>query len=475
MTSLRIKSITYKWVFNFIITTAIILFATNFIFFVAMKRYLYKYAEQLIKSSSMSQHSLIFSNFEYNNKNVEDKIKESIENFKNYDNILLIGVNFNGDIVASSTKLTAYGHDDANFFRNCTIKSMKKSEFIQTAKLNKNEHIMAYVLKSPILSNNIPAIIYITSLNKVDKIIKDIVFITLSFSFIILLLTIISGVFFIKYFVNPVRKINVVIRKIAAGNMKYRINKNFHYEIKDLCTSINFMADEICKGEYLKNEFISSISHELRTPLTAIMGWSETILNTKSENEEILKKGINIIYTEVTRLSNMVEELLDFSRIQSGHFKLKKEKTDLFAELQYSVIVYQDIAKKEGKILEYNEELNALPIIFGDKNKIRQVFINLIDNAIKYSEKGDKIIINANVVGDIAKIEVKDTGCGINKEDLPHITEKFFKANTTKKGSGIGLAVVKAIVEQHRGRLNFKSEIKKGTTATVEFNLYNET
>lgn len=474
MTRLKIKSITYKWVFNFIITTAVILSATNFIFFVAMKRYLYKYAEQLIKSSSISQHNLIFSNFEYNCKDVEDKLKQSIENFKNYDNILLVGVDFNGNIIASSEKFTTYNHKNTDFFKNCTIKSMKKSEFIQTTKLNKNEHVMAYVLKSPIVSNNIPTIVYITSLNKVDKIIKDIVFITLSFSFIILMLTIVSGVFFIKYFVNPVRKINIVIRKIAAGNIKYRINKNFHYEIKDLCTSINFMADEICKGEYLKNEFISSISHELRTPLTAIMGWSETILNTKSENEEILKKGISIIYAEVTRLSNMVEELLDFSKIQSGHFKLKKEKTDLFAELQYSVIMYQDIAKKEGKILEYNEKLNALPIILGDKNRIRQVFINLIDNAIKYSEKGDKITINADVVGDVAKIEVKDTGYGINKKDLPHITEKFFKANATKKGSGIGLAIVKEIIEQHRGKLNFKSELKKGTTATVEFNLYSE-
>ena len=225
------------------------------------------------------------------------------------------------------------------------------------------------------------------------------------------------------------------------------------------------MADELSNADSMKNEFMSSVSHELRTPLTAIKGWAETI---RLDNDpEIISKGIRVITNETERLSQMVEELLDFSRMQNGHFSLQFAPMDVLAELGEAVLIYAERAKTEDVTVTY-EEPEMLPIVYGDKNRIKQVFINIIDNAIKYSNKGGtvKIVAGTSAEGDI-KITVKDNGCGIKKSDLPKIKEKFYKANHTKKGSGIGLAVADEIIQMHGGTLTVESEEGRGTNVII--------
>ena len=166
----------------------------------------------------------------------------------------------------------------------------------------------------------------------------------------------------------------------------------------------------------------------------------------------------------------MVEDLLDFTKIKNGHLNLFKEKMDPFAELQEVVLMYQNLALQQEKKLIYKEQ-TSIPTIFGDKNRIKQIFINIIDNAIKYTNKNDVIMVQAIVSNKTADIIVKDTGKGIAKQHLNHITEKFFKTSNKNKGSGIGLAVVKEIVQKHNGTLNFKSTKNKGTTVTISLPL----
>lgn len=467
---MKLKSITYKWVFNFIGIVAIILFLTNLIIFITAHQYFNGYIKESIKLNSTVLTNSINKTIKEDPDDISTKIKSLIENFTDYDNIVVVGVNFNGEILTTSSKLLL--DKDYGFFKSLTENSFKEPKFKKIKLKNSKEEIITYTVKIPIVNEKVSSIIYISSLKKVKSIVRNIVFVTIILTCLILILIIISGVFFIKYFVNPVREINIAIKEIAKGNLKYKIIKNYHYEIKELCSSINYMAKEISNSEHLKNEFISSVSHELRTPLTAIQGWSETILNTKEKNKElILNKGMTIIKNEVLRLAEMVEELLDFSKIETGHFILKKDKMDLFAELEEAVLIYSEIALKEGKILTYNEQ-KAVPIIFGDKNRIRQIFINIIDNAIKYCEKGQSVTINTEVTEEKATIIVKDNGCGISKKDLSHITEKFFKSNPTKKGSGIGLSIVKEIMEKHDGLISFKSSPGIGTTVVLEFKLY---
>lgn len=226
------------------------------------------------------------------------------------------------------------------------------------------------------------------------------------------------------------------------------------------------MAEELAAADAMKNEFISSVSHELRTPLTAIKGWAET-LDGMTDDPAAMSKGMKVISSETERLSQMVEELLDFSRIQNGRFTLVKATMDVLAELGDAVLIYAEKARKEDIELVYDEP-EMLPFISGDKNRIRQVFINVIDNAIKYSDKGGLVSIQAGETDDgFVEIDVSDTGCGISPADLPKIKTKFYKANHTRRGSGIGLAVADEIISMHGGTLDIISEQGVGTTVII--------
>ena len=214
----------------------------------------------------------------------------------------------------------------------------------------------------------------------------------------------------------------------------------------------------------MKNDFISSVSHELRTPLTAIKGWAETLMDD-SVDRETTKKGIGVIIKESERLSGMVEELLDFSRLQSGRLQLSLTKLDLVAELSDAVLMFTERARQEIR-LDYDEPMDILPIM-GDANRLRQVFVNILDNALKYSDAGDSITVVVLRQENNAVITIQDTGIGIAPADLPKIKTRFYKANATRRGSGIGLAVADEIVTMHDGSLELDSREGVGTRVTI--------
>jgi signal transduction histidine kinase len=178
------------------------------------------------------------------------------------------------------------------------------------------------------------------------------------------------------------------------------------------------------------------------------------------------KKGIEVIIDESSRLSRIVEDLLDFSRMQSGRMSLRLEKIDVLAELDETVFVFKERALREGVELTYNATTLPAPMM-GDANRIRQVFVNILDNALKYTKQGDKILVTAEILPRRLKILITDTGCGIPPEALPHVKEKFFKANVSVRGSGIGLAVSDEIVRLHKGTLNIGSVLNEGTTVEI--------
>ena len=182
----------------------------------------------------------------------------------------------------------------------------------------------------------------------------------------------------------------------------------------------------------------------------------------------MMQKGLHIIVGETERLSEMVEELLDFSRMQSGHFSLQMATMDILAELGDAVLIYMKRAKKDNIRVTYDEP-EMLPFVYGDKNRIRQVFINIIDNAIKYSDEGGLVEITAESADNdrAVRITVRDHGCGIKKSDLDKVKIKFYKPNHTRRGSGIGLAVADEIVGMHNGTLEIDSEENVGTTVTI--------
>nr|WP_243151574.1 HAMP domain-containing sensor histidine kinase [Anaerotruncus colihominis] len=336
------------------------------------------------------------------------------------------------------------------------------------------EKIMAITKISPSVGDQqLAAMRFAVSLELVDRqIILFILVITL-ICIAIIFFVIFSGSYFIGSIVNPVGEVSVTARKIAHGDFNARLTKKNDDEIGELCDTINYMAEELSANDRMKNDFISSVSHELRTPLTAIKGWAETLADMGGDvDPEMLAKGMRVITSETERLAGMVEELLDFSRIQSGRMKLVKDRMDVIAELSEAVLMFEERARHEGKRLIYNEP-DQFASFMGDRNRLRQVFVNIIDNALKYSDRGDTVTIRAAVSESQVDISVADTGIGIREEDLPKIKEKFFKANSTRRGSGIGLAVVDEIVSLHGGTLDITSKENVGTRVTIHLPLGN--
>ncbi len=290
----------------------------------------------------------------------------------------------------------------------------------------------------------------------------------------ILAVTAFSGYYFISSIVRPIRQVSSVAKKIAAGNFEEEISISGNNEIGELCDSINYMASELKAADSMKNDFISSVSHELRTPLTAIRGWGETAKMSVGFDEEIVKKGIDVVLKESERLSGLVEELLDFSRMQNGRLSLNMRTFPLSEVLGEVADIYAELANQQKIELLYTIPLEPISI-FGDRDRIKQVFINIIDNAVKYTEAGGQVLIEQHIEDGVIRITVKDTGVGIPEQDIDRVKEKFFKSNKTVRGSGIGLAVADEIIKQHKGLLFLESTEGVGTTVTIALPLSEET
>lgn len=323
---------------------------------------------------------------------------------------------------------------------------------------------------APLLSSRgdlIGGVRFITSLRVVERQIWLIVGVSLLACLVFLIFVVASNSYFIRSIVDPVLKINNIAKEIAAGRYGVRLQKTYDDEIGELCDTINYMSDEINRAERMKNDFISSVSHELRTPLTAIGGWSETLLAGGGEDPEEVMQGLTIIQKESNRLTRMVEELLDFARIESGRMKLEVETFDLSIELYEAVYMYENLLQKSGIRLNYDEDVEANYFVNGDRHRMKQVFLNILDNAAKYGADGKRIDITLGRDGGKLVATVRDYGQGIPEAELPFVKEKFYKGSSKQRGSGIGLAVTEEIVTLHGGTIDIASTVGEGTTVTV--------
>lgn len=391
------------------------------------------------------------------------EVRSIIEHFDEKEKYELMAVSSAGEV-----SLTSSGFQPSDWMSMDDYEAARKSpdgESLKTFKLGSGERVMSCTVMLPDIADEYSAMRIMTSMEAVDAQLYKLgaIFLIALAGIIVLMLS--SGMYFVRSIVIPVRQMCDTAARYAEGDFRERIEKTSDDEIGELAEAINYMAKELENSDKMKNEFISSVSHELRTPLTAIKGWSETVLEMPDDPETI-QKAMKVITGETERLSDMVEELLDFSRIQDGRFTLQKEVCDILAELGDAVLIYTERAKSLGLKLEYYEP-EMLPFVYGDRARLRQVFINIIDNAIKYSNPGGTVSIEAYEKKGEIVVLISDTGVGISNDDLPKIKTKFYKANHTRRGSGIGLAVASEIVEMHGGNLIINSELGKGTTVMI--------
>ena len=435
-----------------VILTIIILIVVSLIFIVT---YIFQNSVEQNLNTTSSELSLVFSGFQSDSStSFTASARDYVENFDKKEEMEVLVINSSGRVVMTSTGFTP---DD-------------------------NEQIPDF---NDALSNEngtcVGAVRYIVSMEQVNTAIVLVSAAVIACGLVIIALVILSGLMFIRSIVTPIRKLSEISSKIAHGDFSQakKIEYKYDDEIGDLCDAISDMALDLQTADQMKNDFISRVSHELRTPLTAIKGWAETMqLSERGKlDRKTFDRGMGVIISESSRLTSIVEELLDFSRIQSGRMKLIKEKLDILAEFDDAVYFLKERAVTEGKHLLYDEPEVVYPAVYGDKNRLKQVFLNVLDNALKYTPKGGVVaaqVIYSKDEPDIIKIVITDTGCGISAEDLPKVKEKFYKANQTVGGSGIGLAVADEIMNLHNGSLDIESGEGVGTTVTLTFPVYKE-
>ena len=307
---------------------------------------------------------------------------------------------------------------------------------------------------------------YIASLETVDRQVMRIAALAVLVGLVFVALIFFVSSYFIRSILDPLSQITATAKRIAAGSYGVQIPKRYDDEIGELADTINDMSLKISRSEKTQSEFISSVSHELRTPLTAISGWSETLLSAENLDPEV-RRGVLIILREARRLTGMVEELLEFTRMQNGRFTLRVEKSDILAEFEDTVFMYGSRLRQEGITLNYTPPDASIGEIPCDVARMRQVFLNVLDNAAKHGGDGKKI--DASIVkedGNVV-IRIRDYGVGIPEEELPHVKMKFYKGSSKARGSGIGLAVCEEIVTMHGGTLTLENAVGGGTLVTI--------
>jgi signal transduction histidine kinase len=458
------KSITKRWIVNNLGVIILALVVIEMAIIYAIQTYFYSSAKQYLISKINAVTSVLSIHSQDNAANFSAEMRNMLETFNEKDKIELMAINSKGRVVLTSSGFSP----DADMVMPDYEEAMAEGEGSYIGRIDgSGEKILAVSVPISSMNSEYSSLRMVISLAEIDNTIKTYTLMVTIISLVIIVIIISTGLYFAGSIVKPIRQISGIAKKFAMGDFSVRIENNSNDEIGDLCTNINHMADELSNAEAMKNEFISSVSHELRTPLTAIKGWAETLMVDGGEDPETMKKGVGVIVNETERLSQMVEELLDFSRMQNGHFTLQEANMDILAELGDAVLIYSDKAKREEKRIIYNEP-EMLPFVYGDKNRIRQVFINVIDNAIKYSSPGDTVTIDTYEKDGNIIVSVADTGVGIKESDLPKVKTKFYKANHTRRGSGIGLAVADEIIAMHGGTMDINSAGEgKGTTVTI--------
>ncbi len=397
----------------------------------------------------------------YSDTSLEDNILYNVDAFWNQSNAEVEIVDRDGKIVMDSLGVIPEQGEPMEDIQDAL--NDKMGEWV--GKLNGQKVMaVAYPLKSE--GQIVGALRFIASTDAIDQDIRDTAKIFVAIGLFVAMVVGLLSIFLANTILIPLREVTTVAESMAAGNFQIKSKKKRADEIGKLSDTLNYMADEITKKEKLKNDFISSVSHELRTPLTSIMGWAITLQNKKFQQKEMLNDGLGIIAKETERLTRMVEELLDFSQFISGRIKLEYEQV-IVAELMEHIrkqLMPRALRDNIHFTVTYPE---TLPDLLTDANRLKQVLINILDNALNFTAAGGSVSFQAEL-GEIEyTFTIKDSGCGIAAEELPMVKEKFYKGKSSRSQNGIGLSICEEIVSLMKGRLEISSEVNVGTTVVI--------
>ena len=459
------NSLRSRWLSNTVIVFCILGILCVVLIGVTFTVYYYANMRADMKARA-SQANQFFSS--YIGQNYDDYYQSCATYAKNFElssNMELQFINSDGDLVASS-----YGHwagsspDTAEIFG--AIQSRAVDDFVGINP-HTGEHIIA--VSCPMIYSNgkvVGVLRYVTSTRLVHLQVFYITLTALGVFALLLAVLIFSSTHYIRSIVVPVVEVTQKAKKIANGSYGAQIQKTYNDEIGELVDTINDMSMKISRNEQMQADFISNLSHELRTPLTAINGWSETLLGDENLDEQTAR-GMKIISKESERLTEMVLSLLDFSRLQDNRLTLNVEMADIRAEFEDTVYMYSSRLHQDGIQLEYLDNDDDIPMIDCDCKRLRQVFLNILDNAAKHGREGGRIEASMTYEKDMVVVRIRDFGPGIPEAELPMVKKKFYKGSSKNRGTGIGLAVCDEIVDLHGGTLTLENAPGGGTLVTI--------
>ena len=459
------NSLRNRWLSNTVIIVCVLGVFCVALVGVTFAFYYYENMKADMKTRA-AQASQFFSS--YMGESYEDYYQSCVNYARTFDmssNMELQFINADGVLVSSS-----YGHWVGN---SPTTEDIRDA--VNTGKIRHfvgrspetGEPIIA--VSSPMIytDGRVAGVLrYVTSTRLVNLQILYICLTAVGVFVLLLLALLLSSSYYIRSIVVPVQEITQKAKKIANGSYGAQIQKIYNDEIGELVDTINDMSVKISRNEKMQADFISSLSHELRTPLTAINGWSETILSSDGLDEQTAR-GMKIISKEAERLTEMVVDLLDFTRLQDNRLTLNMEMADLRAEFEDTVYMYSSRLAQDGIRLECLDDDQEIPPIACDSKRLRQVFLNILDNAAKHGGAGGRIEASMTHEHGFVVVRVRDFGPGIPEEELPLVKKKFYKGSNSTRGTGIGLAVCDEIVDMHGGTLTLENAPGGGTLVTI--------
>ncbi|ERT63297.1 GHKL domain protein [Peptoniphilus sp. BV3AC2] len=453
---------------NFTILTLLVVLLTDIFLILGIKEFYYKAVEsQLVNRLEISM--------DYYYKNYADRSLESLVS----DEIDLLFLDVPSEIQILNKDgvilMDNIGVTDKNPINTSDIRDANTKNYGTWIGKNniRNEFVIAVTSKIENSNNEtIGYMRFLSSLKSQNSVIINTAIAIFAFSAVVMIIAITAATYIADTIVKPIRELTTIASLYIDGQYKSRANINTGDEIESLADALNALADEIVNKDKIKNDFISSISHELRTPLTSIKGWA-VVLKDSLENEELMEDGLSIIEKESDRLSKMVEDLLDFSRFISGRITLDKDTFNITS----TVISVAKQMKLRANLngLEFITEIYPdIVITVGDENRIKQILINLLDNAIKFTSEKGWVKIKTEVENENFVIIVSDNGVGISKEEINLVKEKFYKGRHSKSHSGLGLSISEEIAKLHGGSLDIFSEENIGTVVKVKIPIVTE-
>lgn len=463
--SMNFKGIKGRWMVNGIAGVLLVVVVSIIAFSVAVYNYYYSAARTGLENKAQTAVEFFTTYVSKSYLEYYQSAYRYTESFEDKDSIEIQFINTKGRVEVSSYGISAGSSpgtpDISNAVENGVISYWKG------VSSDTGEVLMSVSAPMKYADGSIVGVMrYVTSLERINDRVFQIAAIAAGIGLLIVIIVFFSNMYFIRTIIEPIHELTRLARQIAEGSYGIQTEKKYNDEIGDLTDAINEMSVKISQSEKMQTEFISSVSHELRTPLTAITGWSETLMYDP-EIKGDSQRGVAIISKEAARLTKMVEELLEFTRIQDGRFNLSIEQMDIEAELEDSIFAYGELLRQMDMELEYTPSTQPIPLIPGDPERIRQVFLNILDNASKYGKDGKIISVSLDKHGDYVIIRVRDHGPGIPAQELPFVKKKFYKGSSKERGSGIGLAVCDEIVARHGGDLIIANAEGGGVCVTV--------